>query len=83
MKLRALCDTFVVARLYRKDEEFEALNFDGIARECVEVLSGEPVATPKRSLPVRRLRSDAPAPATAAAAAEAMAASSRLSELME
>lgn len=82
MRLRALVDIFVVSRIYRAGEEFEALNFDGIARDCVEVVSGEPVVTPKRVAPVRRAKAEAPAPATAAAVADA-ADTEKLNAMME
>jgi hypothetical protein len=56
MRLRVIVDsTFVVSRLYRRGEEFEALTWEGISQEAVEVVSGAPAPAPRAgAAPVRR-----------------------------
>jgi len=72
MRLRVIVDsTFVVSRLYRRGEEFEALSFEGICQEAVEVISGTPAPAPRTSTsPVRRPAAAVTAPGTSLAVEE-------------
>lgn len=72
MRLRVIVDsTFVVSRLYRRGEEFEALTWEGISQEAVEVVSGAPAPAPRTgAAPVRRPAAAVTAPGTSLAVEE-------------